>query len=666
MCGLAGFARATVSPQPLEGIDVLRNMTQTLVHRGPDGAGLKIFPRVALGHRRLAILDKAGGAQPMMHDELGLAVVFNGEIYNYLELNDQLRNLGFEPRTRSDTETLLLSYAAWGPECVQRFNGMFSFVLFDRPGQRLFAARDRMGKKPLYYYHDGPFLAFASEPKALLQHPRVRRCLDPDALVRYLMFEHVPAPYCIFKGMKKLRAGHRFLFHLRTGSLTAEPFWDHQLDQAIDAMSLAGQADEQYWVERIRRTLRSAVKRRLISDVPLGVFLSGGLDSSAITAAMCELCDPAAVQTFAIGFEEASFDESVHARRVAHHLGTCHHELRLSARDILTSLTSIVSILDEPFADASIFPCYHLARFARQHVTVALGGDGGDELFAGYSTFKALKWAQLYNRLIPSFLHKGVFQPLAHMLPVSHRDFSLDFKIKQFLRGVKTREEERLWRWLGAFVSDELHGLLSRDCLMELDLRGMYHSLTDWHARVRNHHPVVRDGYMYSRTYMADQILVKIDRASMACSLEARCPLLDPEMVALADTIPGTLKFRRGQLKYIFKKALNGVLPREILARPKKGFSMPVAAWLRGDLRSVLLDLLAPQRIRDAGIFCPQKVQTLVHEHLSGKKDNRKHLWTLLMFELWRDHWLSAALPTGDSIRPIVAVADETPPRLVA
>jgi asparagine synthase (glutamine-hydrolysing) len=666
MCGLAGFARALSSPQPMEAVDVLWAMTQALAHRGPDGGGVMTFPQVALGHRRLAILDRAGGAQPMLHEPLGLAVVFNGEIYNYLELNAELRGLGFTPRTRSDTETLLLAYAAWGPECVQRFNGMFSFVLFDRPGQVLFAARDRMGKKPLYYCHGGPFLAFASEPKALLRHPRVRREIDPDAVVRYLMFEHVPAPYCIFKGMRKLGAGQRFRYDLRTGRLSLDEFWDHQLDRAVDAMSLAGRADERYWVERICRTLRAAVRRRLLSDVPVGVFLSGGLDSSAITAAMVEECGPGAVRTFAVGFEEASFDESRHARLVARALGTVHHELRLPARDVLDALPAVAAMLDEPFADASLFPCYHLARFTRQHVTVALGGDGGDELFAGYATFKALKLAGLYNRLVPRFVHERVLQPLAGLLPVSLRDFSLDFKVKQFLRGVKAREEERLWRWLGAFVSEELHDLLAWDLLLGLDLRGIYHGLANCHQRVRNHHPVVRDGYVYSRTYLANQILVKLDRATMACSLEACCPLLDPEMVELTDAIPGTLKFRHGQLKYIFKKALQGMLPGEIIARPKKGFSMPVAPWLRGELRPLLLDLLAPRRVCEAGLFCPATVQRLVDEHLTGKKDNRKHLWALLMFELWRENWLSGALPAGAVIRPIRPVADLTPKPLCA
>jgi asparagine synthase (glutamine-hydrolysing) len=656
MCGLAGFARAKNSPLPLEGLDVLRRMTAALAHRGPDDSGFMVYPQLVLGHQRLAILDLAGGAQPMAREELGLAIAFNGEIYNYLELNDELRRLGFTPRTRSDTETILLAYAAWGPACVERFNGMFSFVLYDKPDQRLFAARDRMGKKPLYYYHAGPLLAFASEPKALFEHPQVPRNLDLDAAVRYLMFEHVPSPFSIFKGIRKLRAGQTLQYDLRHGQLRLADFWDHQLDQAVDGMSLAGRADERYWVERIRHTLRAAVRRRLLADVPVGVFLSGGLDSSAITAAMVEQCAPRAVKTFAVGFEETSFDESPHARLVAQTLGTSHHELRLSARDLLDSLPTVAAMLDEPFADASVFPCYHLARFARRHVTVALGGDGGDELFAGYATFKALKWAQWYNRLVPRVVHERLLRPLAGLLPSSPRDFSFDFKVKQFLRGVKAREEERLWRWLGAFVSEELHELLSWDALLQLDLRGMYHDLAQKHDRVRHHHPVVRDGYLYSRTYLADQILVKLDRASMACSLEARCPLLDPEMVDLADAIPGTLKFRGGHLKAIFKKALLGMLPGEILARPKKGFSIPVAAWLRGPLRSVLLDLLHPRRIREAGLFCPRMVGRLVDEHLSGTRDHRKPLWTLLMFELWRENWLCGSRLAADASPAVPAL----------
>jgi asparagine synthase (glutamine-hydrolysing) len=649
MCGFAGYAQADSSPLPLEGLETLQRMTSSLFHRGPDAEGYWIDGNVALGHRRLAIIDIAGGRQPMVQNLFGLAIVFNGEIYNYLEINDELASLGFGSTTRSDTETILLAYAAWGPSCVKKFNGMFSFVIHDKKNHKLFAARDRTGKKPFYYYHNGPLVIFASEPKAILQHDRVRRELNLNGFAKYLLFEHVPSPHSIFRGIQKLCPGQRLEYDLLTGNLRLDVFWDHQIDPTCDHMSLPGVADECYWTERIIHLLKKAVARRLISDVPLGVFLSGGLDSSAIAAVMCELCGGKNVKTFSIGFDVPSFDESPYARQVADFLGTDHHEYVLTAGKVRDILPECVDTLDEPFADPSILPCYFLARNAREHVTVALGGDGGDELFAGYATFKALGLAKWYNALVPAWLHRRVVRPVTGLLPVSFRDFSLDFKIKQFLRGVKVPEEERLWRWLGSFAAEELHSLLSRDALLALDLRGLYADVRSFAQRVAGFHPVVRDGYLYSKTYLSDQILFKLDRSTMASSLEARCPLLDPEMIDLADAIPGNLKYRKGSVKHIFKKALQGLLPREILARPKKGFGMPVASWLGNELRDFLQDTLSESRLREGGLFNPVFVRKLIDEHLQGKRDHRKPIWTLLMFESWRATWLSSKQPTCTS-----------------
>jgi len=658
MCGITGYAKSRHSPIPLEEPEVLRRMTDALIHRGPDAFGYKLTGQVALGHRRLMILDKAGGRQPMTQADLGLTIVFNGEIYNYRQLNQELGALGYHAQTNSDTETILLAYAAWGKKCLNRFNGMFSFAIHDERSNSIFCARDRTGKKPFYFVHSGPFFAFASEVKALLRHPAVERSLDLDAAVRYFMFEHVPAPYCIFKNVTKLKAGHYLEFDLDSGDLRVESFWDHRIDPVADRLSLTGVADIEYWVDRIRHVLRNAVARRLIADVPVGVFLSGGLDSSAIVAVMAELMGGPQVKTFSIGFDDPSFDESAHSRYVAEVFQTDHHELKLKPEAILDSIPRLCGILDEPFADASIFPCYHLAAFARNEVTVALGGDGGDELFAGYSTFKAIKWARLYDRIVPGFVDRRVVRPLARMLPVRHRDFSFDFKVKQFLRGVKVRSEERLWRWLGAYSGEELYNLLSRETLHSIDLRGLYQPVREHYQRVANCDPVVRDCYLYSKTYLSDQILVKLDRSTMASSLEARCPLLDPEMIDLADSIPGKLKLFKGQLKFVLKSALQGLVPTQIISRPKKGFGMPVGSWLRGPLLEVLQDVLSPHRIREAGIFNPAFVQTLIDDHLSGRKDNKKPLWTLLMFEHWRRQWLCgsvAGAPSSRSGQPLLA-----------
>ena len=652
MCGIAGYARARNSSLRLEDPEVLRTMTAALTHRGPDASGFHVTDRVALGHRRLAILDLASGAQPMHFAERGLSVVYNGEIYNYLELNAELAGLGFTARTRSDTETLLHAYAAWGEACVGKFNGMFSFVFHDATRGKLFGARDRMAKKPFYYVHDGGFFAFASEPKALLHHPAVRRELDLEAAARYLLFEYVPSPYAIYKGMRKLEGGQAFTYDLETGALALKTYWEPRFEPGNTP---DGREPEEYWAERVRDALLASVKRRLISDVPLGVFLSGGIDSSAVTAAMVRLQGRGNVKTFSIGFSDPRFDETGHARRLSEFLGTEHYEERFDPRASQEILPAVSGLLDEPFADPSILPSYLLARFTRRHVTVALGGDGGDEMFAGYDTFRAFPYLRFYNAVVPGFVHRGLVRPLVNRLPGSTGDFNLDFVLKQFLRGAKVPEDERLWRWLGAFVPEELAGLLAPEPLARIALPELYRETRALNARVAAHDTVVRDGFLFARTYL-EEVLVKVDRATMACSLEARSPLLDPEFVELADAIPSRFKVRGGRLKYIFKRALRGLVPEDILARPKKGFGIPVASWFRGDLRELLLETLHEKRLREGGLFRPEAVRALVDEHLSGRRNNRKPLWTLFMFELWREQWLKPPQPPTGRV-PLVVEA---------
>ncbi len=642
MCGIAGFAHPRHCSLPPENPDVIQRMLSTLAQRGPDAQGVYQHERVTLGHRRLSVIDLSGGAQPMSsHDGAQLTVTFNGEIYNYQELNTELAALGFHAQTRSDTETLLNAYAAWGEKCVEKFNGMFAFVIHDRRANRLFGARDRMGKKPFYYVSYPAFFAFASEPKALLQHPAIRREIDPDAAARYFIFEFVPGTRAIFKGMHKLAAGERFTYALDTGTLKVETYWDVR----FDAVAKAAQLSEAEWIERIQSTLERAVQRRLISDVPLGVFLSGGIDSSAIAAVAVKLRQPQKVSTFSIGFSDKRFDESTYAKRMAEFLGTDHHEEHLGPQAALDILPRVLEFLDEPFADASILPSYLLSRFARQFVTVALGGDGGDELFAGYDTFRALPAAKIYNALVPGFFHRGVVQPLARRIPVVYGNFTFDFKIKQFLRGVKRPENERLWNWLGAFLPESALALLQPEFAASLDGSPLLEQTHRLHANVANLGAIARDSYLFTKTYLVDGVMVKVDRATMACSLEARSPLLDPEFVDLAFSIPSRLKVRRNALKYIFKKALQVRVPDDILRRPKKGFGVPVGEWFRGPLRDALCDTLHERRLREGGYLKPEAVQKLISDHLSGASDNRKALWTVFMFERWRERWLKADSP---------------------
>jgi asparagine synthase (glutamine-hydrolysing) len=644
MCGIAGYARSERAGRPLEGTGVLDRMIGALAHRGPDDSGHHVTGSVALGHRRLVVIDPEGGAQPMRDEELGLSVTYNGEIYNYRELNAELEGMGYRSRTRSDTETLLHAYAAWGEDCVRRFNGMFAFVLHDERNQLLFAARDRMGKKPLYYYRDGNGLfAFASEAKALLEHPQVPREMDPEAAVRYLVYEHVPAPHTIYRGIRKLEAAHRLTVDLGSGEVRDDCYWD-QAALLETAEGSRSSLDSGSWTPRILEALRQAVVRRLISDVPLGVFLSGGVDSSAVAALMVQALGRGKVSTFTIGFTDPHFDESAAAREVAALLGTRHHEEILDPGAVADALPEVSEFLDEPFADPSILPTYLLARFTRRHVTVALGGDGGDEAFAGYATFQALPAVRYYDRLAPRWLDRGVIRPLAHRLPVRHGYLAADFKIKQFLRGAKAPPGQRLWRWLGAFAPEELAGLISPEVLATIDLESLYDPVLRFHARVAARDPIAQDGYLYAKTYLAEGVLTKVDRATMACSLEARSPFLDVDFVELVNTIPSRLKFRGGRQKWILREALRGLLPDRILNRTKQGFSPPLGPWFRGRLRELVCDTLDERAIREFGFLRPEAVRALLRAHLEGSADHRKPLFALLMLERWRRRWLRPAV----------------------
>ncbi len=650
MCGIAGFIYPPGSWKPEDADRVVWRMIGTLVHRGPDAWGRWSADGIAFGHRRLSVIDIEGGKQPMVDPESGCSIVFNGEIYNYLEINAELRKFGAFCSTRSDTETILKAYGVWGEECLTRFNGMFSFVIYDPRARRIFGARDRMGKKPLYYLHKGSTLVFGSEPKALLAHPAVSCEIDWEAAARYLMFEYAPAPYAMFAGMKKLPAGHKFCFDPAKGQLSINRYWDccFAPDYPKREMNRV-----EYWEEPLRVTMLDAVRRRLISDVPLGVFLSGGLDSSAVVAAMVALQKGEKVKSFTIGFRDPSFDESQHARRVAAVLGTEHHEMILEPRDALGILPDIESFMDEPLADSSILATYLVARFARQNVTVALGGDGGDELFAGYDTFRALRAALVYNRFVPDLVDRHLFRPAVGRLPVSMANFSLDFVARQFLKGVKVPDSERLSRWLGSFTPEDLKTLLTPDVLAKIEFDGLYSDVHSYHRRWSHRDPVTRDLYAYAKTYLADDILVKLDRATMACSLEARSPLLDVELVELANSIPGHLKYgRAGQLKFVFKHALRGMIPDEILRRRKKGFGVPLAAWFRGPLRDLLRENLSEHLVRSQGYFQPDAVRKLLEDHDALRANNRKQLLTLFLFQRWVDHWTHARVHPADHLAP--------------
>ena len=633
MCGICGIVRHSGSVD----LSTLEAMASTLVHRGPDAAGFYLSPpdrepRVGFGFRRLSIIDLAGGDQPIANEDETVWIVFNGEIYNFPELRAELTGRGHRFRTHADTEVIVHLYEELGPRCVERLNGMFAFALWDERERRLVLARDRFGKKPLYYTESADGLLFASELKALLRHPACPRDVDHVALSQYLAHEYIPAPLSIFDGVFKLPRAH-VLTWSSTGGSSAECYW-----------RLAFEPDdpprpETEYEEEFRELLWSATRRRLLSDVPLGAFLSGGVDSSSVVAAMSELLPAGRVKTFSIGFEDASFDESHHARAVARHFGTEHHEEVFTPSVMLDLLPTVAAYLDEPLADPSVLPTYLLSRFTRQHVTVALGGDGSDELLAGYPTFVAERAARYYR--VPAPLHRTL-ERLADRLPVSTANFSLDFKVKRFLRGMEYPGELRHAAWLGAFTPHEQLRLL-------VDPEAGAFAAARRSADAATGDVVARLIQFYVDGYLQDDILTKVDRASMACSLEVRAPFLDVDLAEFLGRVPSRLKLRRLETKHLLKRAMAGRLPDGIATRTKKGFGIPVAEWLKHELRDAVTDALSPARLTQQGLFRPQEVERLLREHLSGRRDNRKQLWTLFCFQLWYEAYVkpSTSEPTG-------------------
>src|SRR6266852_1331819 len=628
MCGICGVAGG----EPARGRELVQRMCSSMLHRGPDDEGIVRAGDVTLGMRRLSIIDLAGGHQPMHNEDSTVWVVQNGEIFNYLELREQLVAAGHAFVTQSDTEVLVHGYEQWGEQMVERLNGQFAFCIVDKRSGLVFLARDRMGIKPLHYAIDGDRLVFASELKALLRDPELRRGVDPVALDEYLAYEFVPSPRSIVRGISKLRPGHTLTWSLADRSAKIRQYWAPELNVDLDGKSM--DLDEE--CARMRDVLRESVRKELISDVPLGVFLSGGIDSSAVTAMMTQLGGD--VKSFSVGFAERSFDEAPYARQVARHLGTDHHELTLEPAMMLGLIPRLSTLLDEPLGDASIIPTYLLSAFTRQHVTVALGGDGGDELFAGYPTLQAHRLAGYYLRA-PGVLRRGLVEPMVRRLPVSRDNLSFDFRAKRFVSGAARPVAERHRRWMGSFAAEERTALLSAD--VREQLKGSGHVRLAEHDGASPADPLNQVLLMDMRLYLENDILVKLDRASMMASLEGRVPLLNNDFVEYATQLPLNLKLRGLRSKFLLKRALRGLLPNSILNRPKKGFGIPVANWFRGPLREQMLSVLSPERIARKGFFDPAAVAALVRDHLSGRRDNRKQLWTLFVFELWHDGYVS-------------------------
>jgi asparagine synthase (glutamine-hydrolysing) len=634
MCGIAGIVHArgrTVSRE------LLTEMTTAIAHRGPDGAGAWVEGAVGLGHRRLSIIDLSNAAsQPMerAYGEERHVLVFNGEAYNFVELRDELIAQGEQFRSTGDTEVLLAAIARWGAaRAVSRVNGMLAIGYWNSASRELVLARDRFGKKPLYYAplggpdaRDG--LVFASELRALLAHPSVRaeRRIDHAALAQYLLHEFVPAPRSILENVRKVMPGEIVRWSESRG-LTRETYYTPPLrhDPATARTPTAMLA--RTFLDRVTEATRD----RLVADVPVGVFLSGGLDSSLLTA--CAVRSHPRVRTFSIGFEDASFDESEHAALVARHLGTEHHVERVRTVTLLDRVPAMLDWIDEPFADSSLLPTTMVAEIARKHVTVALGGDGGDEIQGGYPTLM-LERALGALPALPEGLSSLTRRATA-LLPVADANFSLGFKLRQFTAGLSARGARRHARWLAPLVPDEIASLLT-------DPRGLESMFepTDRAAEGLTHTFDAATAF-YLRVYLAEGVLTKVDRATMRHSLEARAPLLDPRVVEMCLSLAPSLRVRGRTTKWLMREALRSVLPASILARPKKGFGSPVGAWMRGPLADLVRDTLSPSAVARGGWLDPRAVDAIVRAHLSGHEDLRKPLYTLLVLEHWRQRWFA-------------------------
>ena len=627
MFGIAGFA----FNDPRHPVDrqLLGRMTHVLRHRGPDADGSHFGPGVGLGHRRLSIIDLATGDQPIYNETRSIAVVFNGEIYNFSELVRELETRGHIFATRSDTETIVHGYEDFGLEYVTRLRGMFAFALWDESRRRLVLARDRAGKKPLYYHVDGERLVFASEIKALLQDSSIKRRISAEGLSDYFAFGVIPAPGTVFQDIRQIPPGHLLVWE--RGQARLHEYWDVVFDRTGPATP--GAASEAF-----SALFDEAVGMRMVADVPLGAFLSGGVDSSAVVASMARQSTRPVVTT-SVGFTERTHSELDHARVVADALGTEHHEL-LVQPDAVADLPRLVWHLDQPFADSSALPTYYLARAARERVTVALSGDGGDELFAGYQRRYGIhRLEQRLRRLIPGPVRRGVLAPLARLYPRSDL-IPRPLRLKLVLSNLGQSFERAYFNDMSLFLDEEKQAL----CTPEFLAQGRHHDPIAGFARhfdrVRGADPLSRILYVDFKTWLANDILVKVDRMSMACSLEVRSPLLDHKIIEFAASLPPELKFRGSVSKYLLKRHVAERLLATAVHRPKQGFDLPLMSWLRGELREMARDLLFSSRAVGRGYVRPEAVKRIWDDHQSGYRNHAWQLWALMVLELWHRQYV--------------------------
>jgi asparagine synthase (glutamine-hydrolysing) len=643
MCGIAGIYSLKDAPLAVNGL--LERMTTSLTHRGPDEFGYHRDSKAALGHRRLSIIDLSSGQQPLYNEDRTVSVVFNGEIYNFEEIRRQLIEHGHHFRTRSDTETIVHAYEEWGASCVERFRGMFAFAIRDERRDILFLARDRFGKKPLFYaVYDGTFV-FASEMKAILADPRFTRDLDEEALASYFMLSYIPAPLTIFKGISKLLPGHTLT--IERGRVQQRRYWD--LEFTSDRTRR--EAD---LMDELTSRLDEAVRIRLVSDVPLGAFLSGGIDSSAVVAFMA-MARHEPVNTFTIGFSGDAGgpdDERQYARMMSDRYRTRHHEFEVQP-DLTGVIESIVRSFDEPFADDGVLPSYYVCKTARQHVTVALSGLGGDEAFLGYERYLGFRLSQWFNR-VPAPVRAGIIQPLVGWLPEPRSGGTHINHLKRFVRAAVDDEAHRYLGFVTKIAPEYRQRLFGdngghmSDAWQRAQERLLAH-----YREAPADDPLDRLLYCDIQTYLPDDILALTDRLSMCHSLEVRVPFLDHELFEFAATIPADVKMKWLQKKHLLKQSLSGLLPKPVLTHRKQGFVGPTSRWLKTDLRSQILDVLSPQRLARHGIFDRATVSRILSDHFDGRETNDILILSLVVFQTWFDLYVDEPRQAAEGAGPV-------------
>ena len=627
MCGIAGSVHWRGAPPTQE--EIVR-MCDSIMHRGPNDAGYLVEGPLAMGMRRLSIIDLAGGHQPIWNEDKTVGVVFNGEIYNYRELRAELEAKGHRFSTSSDTETLVHLWEEEGIEFPRRLNGMFAFALYDRKQQKFVLGRDHVGIKPLYYALDANGIVFGSEVKALLASGRLKPRLNVDAVAQFLSWEYVPGAGTMMQGIQRLEPARTLEIELRTGKSSVRRFWS--------PLNATGQTNakrsDAEWEEEAEQVIHRAVQSQLVAEVPLGAFLSGGVDSSLVVAAMGN------AETFSIGFDDPSYNETQWSKRVADHLGVNHH-VEIIQPQVRELFDHLMHFMDDPIGDFSIFPTYLVSRLAGKQVTVVLSGDGGDEVFGGYETFLAHEKARTYQR-IPGWLRRGVMEPVIGALPPQSKKKGLINKAKRFVEGARLDSGWGHARWR-VFCDEVVRNRLFTTGARKAIATPVGAHILALQAEARDRDERDRTLYVDFGSYLVDNCLTKVDRMSMAVSIEARVPLLDKDVVEFAFRMPSRLKFDGSQTKILLKRVAARHVPRECVYRPKEGFSIPIKTWLKNEFRPLVERYLAPERLKQEGLFDPQVVQQLWNEHVNDRANHSHLLWSLLVFEQWRDRWGVAA-----------------------